>query len=130
MLVSFWMIGHWQKTRNDPIEPKHYFCDIFHSMLWVWEYGGDYSIDRDSFLVRCQQCMTRIEVHELYQSVLFRCKNCGFSREVEKDFEDIVSEVIREIDRKLVTHEFILATKQMQPLFKRLNLQKREYLSK
>jgi len=90
-----------------------YVSDNFFGISWHWQYTWGELYD-ESIVPRCPQCKSVLQPVEesgyrVVDDITLLCHHCGFKQRFEFNLHTLVDRVKREIDRKIVTREYLKA---------------------
>ena len=83
-----------------------YISDIFFEISWHWRYTGNKLYNED-IIPRCPSCKTLLQPSNVVvNEFTFICSHCGFQKEFEYSYDELLNRVKKEIDRKIITEEY------------------------
>ena len=83
-----------------------YTSDTFFGISWHWSYDGGNVYDED-IIPRCPSCKTLLQPSNMVvNEFILVCSHCGFQKEFEYSYDELLNRVKKEIDRKIVTKEY------------------------
>ena len=83
-----------------------YTSDTFFRISWNWRYTGN-KLYKEDIIPRCPSCKTLLQPSNVVvNEFTFICSHCGFQKEFEYSYDELLNRVKKEIDRKIITEEY------------------------
>jgi len=83
-----------------------YTSDTFFGISWYWRYTGN-KLYKEDIIPRCLSCKTLLQPSNVVvNEFTLICSHCGFQKEFEYSYDELLNRVKKEIDRKIITEEY------------------------